>query len=59
MSPVNKFRRNTLNKKLIPAVVASMFAAQIPLVYADSTQDLIDALVVKGVLTEDEASLFN
>jgi len=46
-----------LNKKLIPAVVASMFAAQIPLVYADSTQDLIDALVVKGVLTEDEASL--
>ena len=57
MSPVNKFRRNTLNKKLIPALVASMFAAQIPLVYADSTQDLIDALVVKGVLTEDEASL--
>ena len=48
-----------MKKKLIPAVVASMFAAQISLVYADSTQDLIDALVVKGVLTEDEASLLS
>ena len=43
--------------KLIPALVASMFAAQTPAVYADSTQDLIDALVTKGVLTEDEGAL--
>ena len=34
-----------------------MFAAQTPAVYADSTQDLIDALVTKGVLTEDEGAL--
>jgi len=37
--------------------VASMFAAQTPAVYADATQDLIDALVTKGVLTEDEGAL--
>ena len=37
--------------------MASMFAAQTPAVYADSTQDLIDALVTKGVLTEDEGAL--
>jgi len=43
--------------KLIPALVASMFAAQTPAVYADATQDLIDALVTKGVLTEDEGAL--
>jgi phosphate-selective porin OprO/OprP len=43
--------------KLIPALVASMFAAQTPAVYADSTQDLVDALVTKGVLTEDEGAL--
>jgi phosphate-selective porin OprO/OprP len=43
--------------KLIPALIASMFAAQTPAVYADSTQDLIDALVTKGVLTEDEGAL--
>jgi len=43
--------------KLIPALIASMFAAQTPVVYADSTQDLIDALVTKGVLTEDEGAL--
>jgi phosphate-selective porin OprO/OprP len=34
-----------------------MFAAQTPAVYADATQDLIDALVTKGVLTEDEGAL--
>ena len=43
--------------KLIPALVAATFAAQTPAVYADSTQDLIDALVTKGVLTEDEGAL--
>ena len=46
-----------MKNKLIPALIATMFAAQTPAVYADSTQDLIDALVSKGVLTEDEGAL--
>lgn len=43
--------------KILVAAVASATLALSPNVYADSTQDLIDALITKGVLTEDEGAL--
>lgn len=44
------------NKILVAAVASATLALSIN-VYADSTQDLIDALITKGVLTEDEGAL--
>ena len=43
--------------KILVAAVASATLALSANVYADSTQDLIDALITKGVLTEDEGAL--
>jgi len=44
------------NKILVTAVASATLALSVN-VYADSTQDLIDALITKGVLTEDEGAL--
>jgi phosphate-selective porin OprO/OprP len=46
-----------VKKSLISAIITSIFSLQVPIVHADATQDLIDALVTKGVLTEDEGAL--
>lgn len=45
-----------LNKILAGAVALASLSMSAS-VYADSTQDLIDALITKGVLTEDEGAL--
>ena len=46
-----------MSNKILVAAVASATLALSANVYADSTQDLIDALITKGVLTEDEGAL--
>jgi len=46
-----------MKKRLISAIITSIFSLQVPIVHADATQDLIDTLVAKGVLTEDEGEL--
>jgi len=46
-----------VKKRLISAIITSIFSLQVPIVHADATQDLIDTLVAKGVLTEDEGAL--
>ena len=44
-------------KKILGLSVALAVSSFSNLSFADSTEDLIDALVTKGVLTEDEGAL--
>ena len=44
-------------KKLVAAVSGAVFLMAGQLALADSTNDLVDALVSKGVLTEEEGKL--
>ena len=46
-----------IQNKILVGAVALATASISANVYADSTQDLIDALITKGVLTEDEGAL--
>ena len=46
-----------LHNKILVGAVALATASISANVYADSTQDLIDALITKGVLTENEGAL--
>ncbi len=45
-----------MKKNIIKGLVISAFAFSAP-VFSDTTQDLVNALVTKGILTEDEAAL--
>mgnify|MGYP003343222909 CR=1 FL=1 len=44
-------------KKLITALLAAGLIAGTQVTYADSTEDVVSALVGKGVLTEEEGAL--
>ncbi|QDD13271.1 porin [Candidatus Methylopumilus rimovensis] len=46
-----------IHKKLVAAVSGAVFIMAGQLALADSTNDLVDALVTKGVLTEEEGKL--
>ena len=46
-------------KKILGLSVAMAVSSFSNLSFADSTEDLIDALVTKGVLTEDEGALLS
>lgn len=46
-------------KKLVAAVSGAVLLMSGPLVLADSTSDIVDALVAKGVLTEEEGKLLS
>ena len=47
-----------MKKKLIKGLVVSALAFSVP-VFSDTTEDLVNALVTKGILTEDEAALLS
>ena len=47
------------NKFLSTVVVAALMAPAFSAMANDTTQDLINALVTKGVLTEDEARVLS
>ncbi len=47
------------NKKLVAAVSGALILMAGQTVQADSTTDIVDALVMKGVLTEEEGKLIN
>ena len=47
-----------MNKKLGLIVAATLLGLSVPS-FADSTEDLINALVAKGILTEDEAGVLS
>ena len=47
-----------MKKKLIKGLVVSALAFSVP-VLSDTTEDLVNALVTKGILTEDEAALLS
>ena len=46
-----------IQKKLVAAVSGAVLLMAGQLALADSTNDLVDALVTKGVLTEEEGKL--
>ena len=45
-----------MKKSVIKGLVVSALAFSVP-VFSDTTEDLVNALVTKGILTEDEAAL--
>ena len=45
-----------MKQNLITGLVVSTLAFSVP-VFSDTTEDLVNALVTKGILTEDEAAL--
>ena len=47
-----------MKKNLIKGLVVSALAFSAP-VFSDTTEDLVNALVTKGILTEDEAALLS
>jgi phosphate-selective porin OprO/OprP len=47
------------NKLITSALSAAVMAMSANIVYADSTEDLVNALVTKGVLTEEEGALLS
>ena len=47
-----------MKKNLIKGLVVSALAFSVP-VFSDTTEDLVNALVTKGILTEDEAALLS
>ena len=47
-----------MKKNLIKGLVVSALAFSVP-AFSDTTEDLVNALVTKGILTEDEAALLS
>ena len=45
-----------MKQNLIKGLVVSTLAFSVP-VFSDTTEDLVNALLTKGILTEDEAAL--
>ena len=45
-----------MKKSVIKGLVVSALAFSVP-VFSDTTEDLVNALVTKGILTEDEAAI--
>jgi phosphate-selective porin OprO/OprP len=48
-----------MNKKIITGAVSAAVLSLSGMVYADTTSDLVNALVTKGVLTEEEGALLS
>ena len=48
-----------MNKKIITGAVSAAVLSLSGVVYADTTGDLVNALVTKGVLTEEEGALLS
>ncbi|MFL2964272.1 MAG: hypothetical protein ACJZ13_02150, partial [Methylophilaceae bacterium] len=48
-----------MNKKIITGAVSAAVLSLSAVVYADTTGDLVNALVTKGVLTEEEGALLS
>ena len=48
-----------MNKKIISTAVSAAVLSMSGVVFADTTEDLVNALVTKGVLTEEEGSLLS
>jgi phosphate-selective porin OprO/OprP len=48
-----------MNKKIITGAVSAAVMSLSGVVYADTTSDLVNALVTKGVLTEEEGALLS
>ncbi len=48
-----------MNKKIITGAVSAAVLSLSGVVYADTTSDLVNALVTKGVLTEEEGALLS
>jgi len=48
-----------MNKKIISGAVSAAVLSMSGVVFADTTEDLVNALVTKGVLTEEEGSLLS
>ena len=48
-----------MNKKIITGAVSAAVLSLSGMVYADTTEDLVNALVTKGVLTEEEGALLS
>ena len=46
-----------MNNKIITGAVSAAVLSLSGMVYADTTSDLVNALVTKGVLTEEEGAL--
>ena len=47
-----------MNKKIISTAVSAAVLSMSGVVFADTTEDLVNALVTKGVLTEEEGNCF-
>ncbi len=48
-----------MNKKIISTAVSAVVLSMSGVVFADTTEDLVNALVTKGVLTEEEGNLLS
>ncbi len=48
-----------MNKKIISGAVSAAVLSMSGVVFADTTEDLVNALVTKGVLTEEEGNLLS
>lgn len=48
-----------MNKKIISTAVSAAVLSMSGVVFADTTEDLVNALVTKGVLTEEEGNLLS
>ena len=48
-----------MNKKIISGAVSAAVLSMSGVVFADTTEDLVNALVTKGILTEEEGSLLS
>ena len=48
-----------MNNKIITGAVSAVVLSLSGMVYADTTEDLVNALVTKGVLTEEEGALLS
>ena len=48
-----------MNNKIITGAVSAAVLSLSGMVYADTTSDLVNALVTKGVLTEEEGALLS
>ena len=59
MNPQKGSNKMNFNKKLAVAVSGAVLLMAGQTVQADSTTDIVDALVMKGILTEEEGKLIN
>ena len=48
-----------MNNKILTGAVSAAVLSLSGMVYADTTEDLVNALVTKGVLTEEEGALLS